>query len=138
MILLDKTTFNSTFSLDNSFECDAIIAPIIALLNIKGYTTTFCCEGHWEWLDNSHTSATIDIPYITFEVGLHLPSVPEGWVKYVDTESLTANDEIIEGYWESLRPSKLEDSENELIFNAYKIEALYNLLKWTESLPNIF
>jgi len=33
-------------TLENSFECDDMIAPIIRTLNLKGYTTTFCCAGH--------------------------------------------------------------------------------------------
>lgn len=32
--------------LDDYFECDEFIAPIISLLNKKGYRTKFCCEGH--------------------------------------------------------------------------------------------
>ncbi len=32
--------------LDDYFECDEFIAPIISLLNKKGYKTKFCCEGH--------------------------------------------------------------------------------------------
>lgn len=31
---------------DDYFECDDLIAPAIALLNKKGYKTTFCCSGH--------------------------------------------------------------------------------------------
>ena len=29
-----------------SFECDDLIAPIISVLNKKGYKTNFCCAGH--------------------------------------------------------------------------------------------
>jgi hypothetical protein len=29
-----------------SFECDDLIAPVISLLNQKGYKTNFCCAGH--------------------------------------------------------------------------------------------
>ena len=32
--------------MENYFECDEFIAPIISLLNKKGYRTKFCCEGH--------------------------------------------------------------------------------------------
>ncbi|MBP3238663.1 MAG: hypothetical protein J6M24_06260 [Lachnospiraceae bacterium] len=30
----------------NSFECDELIAPVICILNKKGYTTEHCCSGH--------------------------------------------------------------------------------------------
>ena len=33
-------------TLKNCFECDDLIAPIIRTLNLKGYTTTYCCAGH--------------------------------------------------------------------------------------------
>jgi len=28
------------------FECDELIAPVIRVLNLKGYKTKFCCAGH--------------------------------------------------------------------------------------------
>ena len=31
---------------DDYFECDEEIAPIICLLNKKGYRTKYCCQGH--------------------------------------------------------------------------------------------
>ena len=31
---------------DDYFECDEGIAPIICLLNKKGYRTKYCCQGH--------------------------------------------------------------------------------------------
>ena len=33
-------------NIEDYFECDEFIAPIISLLNKKGYRTKFCCEGH--------------------------------------------------------------------------------------------
>ena len=32
--------------LDDYFECDDMIAPVIQELNRKGYTTEYCCGGH--------------------------------------------------------------------------------------------
>lgn len=32
--------------LDDCFECDDMIAPVIQELNRKGYTTKYCCGGH--------------------------------------------------------------------------------------------
>ena len=41
-ILMDSAAEN----VDGYFECDELIAPTIALLNKKGYTTKNCCSGH--------------------------------------------------------------------------------------------
>lgn len=52
MAIINGNTFNiysdseEPKTLKNSFECDDLIAPIIRTLNLKGYTTTFCCAGH--------------------------------------------------------------------------------------------
>lgn len=35
--------------LKDYIEVDDMIAPVIKLLNEKGYTTTFSCSGHYEW-----------------------------------------------------------------------------------------
>lgn len=52
MSLIDPTTFDVYSEVttpeveQRSFECDDLIAPIISLLNKKGYKTKFCCAGH--------------------------------------------------------------------------------------------
>ena len=51
MAYIDKRTFEIYSSItdlkdDSVFECDDAIAPVIRILNLKGYTTTFCCSGH--------------------------------------------------------------------------------------------
>ena len=38
--------------LEDCFECDDMIAPVISELNKKGYTTKFCCSGH-PYIDHS-------------------------------------------------------------------------------------
>lgn len=49
------------------FEVDEFIAPIISILNRKGYTTEFCCSGHSDDAKIS-TGFTVmhDNCYITF------------------------------------------------------------------------
>lgn len=37
---------NRLEDIDSFFECDDMIAPAISELNIKGYTTAWCCQGH--------------------------------------------------------------------------------------------
>lgn len=52
MAYMKKTTFeyysgsNIDHFLDDCFEVDEAIAPVIRELNLKGYTTMFCCSGH--------------------------------------------------------------------------------------------
>jgi len=51
MAYIHKTTFEILHELpdewkDDYFECDELVAPVIRALNLKGYTTRFCCSGH--------------------------------------------------------------------------------------------
>ena len=52
MAYIDKETFNIFSEIaipeveKRSFECDDLIAPVISILNKKGYKTKFCCCGH--------------------------------------------------------------------------------------------
>ena len=52
MSFIDSSTFEVYSEVttpkveQRSFECDDLIAPIISLLNKKGYKTKFCCAGH--------------------------------------------------------------------------------------------
>jgi hypothetical protein len=52
MVYIDKKDFNIYFGVDDIrikaplFEVDELIAPVISMLNKKGYITTFCCSGH--------------------------------------------------------------------------------------------
>lgn len=66
-------------------EIDEMIAPIIQVLNQKGYTTVFCCAGHPldDWLMRDaqiemgyrETGAPLTT-YIMFEEGITLPCLP--------------------------------------------------------------
>lgn len=52
MAYIDRKTFKpySDISVSEveqrSFDCDDLIAPVISILNQKGYVTNFCCAGH--------------------------------------------------------------------------------------------
>lgn len=71
MVLIHKQTFDILKSipdeseLENYFSCDEEIAPVISLLNKKGYTTTFCCSGHL--YDEITDTLIIDDPEATEE-----------------------------------------------------------------------
>ena len=52
MAYIDRKTYKAHAEITvpeverRSFECDDLIAPLISLLNQKGYKTRFCCSGH--------------------------------------------------------------------------------------------
>ena len=52
MAFIDSKTFKPHAEITvpeveaRSFECDDLIAPVISILNQKGYETNFCCAGH--------------------------------------------------------------------------------------------
>ena len=59
---------------DTLIQIDERMQYAIRTLNYKGWVTNYCCEGHWE--DNKNGFV---YPYIQFELGYNLPSVPIGW-----------------------------------------------------------
>lgn len=52
-------------------EVDELLIPTIKILNKKGYSTKFCCSGHY---DSQHPNG-----YIAFEDWVELPSIPNGF-----------------------------------------------------------
>ncbi|MBQ8333676.1 MAG: hypothetical protein IJX93_07875 [Clostridia bacterium] len=73
---------------DGYVYIDELIAPTIAVLNQKGYTTTFCCAGHpendWFLIDDGEESGFSESgnarnAYIAFAKGIELPSLPGGF-----------------------------------------------------------
>lgn len=54
---------------NNEFQCDDNIAPIISILNKKGYKTTNSCEGHagFAGYDDGSVGFGIAVPYIQFD-----------------------------------------------------------------------
>lgn len=57
-------------------EIDELMIPIIALLNMKGYITKYCCSGHC-YIDPPQT-------YIMFYNGVQLPNLPKGFTAHTD------------------------------------------------------
>lgn len=53
------------------YEVDELMLPIIKILNEKGYTTKFCCSGHYYHSPSSG--------YLWFEEWVELPNLPEGF-----------------------------------------------------------
>lgn len=80
MFYMDKNTFRIYDQLSENenendfFEVDELIAPIIRILNLKGYLTEFCCSGHFDPIDEDEQYPAT---YIAFKAGIIIPSYPK-------------------------------------------------------------
>ena len=111
---------------------DPNIAPIISLLNKKGYTTQFCCEGH-------DTDQYIDItePNTEFEA-----DKSEAYVSFINDETIISkiksSDIPKPWYFDQYR---FNDGRCSISCEYYQKELLdyrlEKLRKWAESLPEI-
>lgn len=72
----------------NLFEIDELFAPVIAILNKKGYKTLKCCSGHIKGdtiivynrvYQKKDKNYCID-SYIQFDESIKLPNFPEGYL----------------------------------------------------------
>ena len=90
---------------------DGNIAKTISILNKKGYTTKFCCEGHKEYAGYIYFSNNV-FPYI------EKMNVPDSW--YIDTKNLSKNKFVIRAKNNIGINKRINDIEN-----------------WAENLPNI-
>jgi len=74
---------------DDYVEIDELIAPIIRVLNRKGYITKYCCSGHsmdecLAWVRTAEGSEYQEtmipmVSYIIFVEGITLPVLPSGF-----------------------------------------------------------
>lgn len=105
-------------------EIDELFVPIIIELNRKGYTTKFCCSGHYY--------ANCPEAYIMFDSDIELPNIPKGYTKELDTENHTTIRRIFikdtDDYGECIDAYKYY---NEIMNNAKCT------LQWAKSLPAI-
>lgn len=119
---------------DVMIEVDEQILPVIKILNNKGYSTVGSCSGHC--YDND------TIPYIEFEKGISLPSVPAGWrlnkflydrFKIYNMETISILDKLDK--LESLEvPEEIMSVQAALEIN---IE-MNKLILWALQLPNYY
>ena len=144
MAVMHKETFqiyheDQTCVPDGYVYIDELIAPTIAVLNQKGYTTRFCCSGHpendWFSLDRTEesgvqTSANPLNAYIAFETGIELPTLPEGF----ETERNVVYDRLVIRKW-----YKVENAhDNEYFEKARQIlDSMKELYEWALTLPEI-
>jgi len=73
MTYIDKKNFDIFFHTNDIrieapiFEVDELIAPIISLLNKKGYKTQYCCSGHYNESKFEGSELLHDNCYIVFK-----------------------------------------------------------------------
>ena len=115
-------------------ELDVNIAKTIQILNLKGYHTKFCCEGHLSY-DDDEQKEIVAGPYIYFEDSVSKDiltkyPLPNSWVvdddyvllirdKYTDAAST----------WEYVTAQEIWDSWD-------KEKSLTDIYKWAKSLPH--
>jgi len=70
---------------DNYVLIDDLIAPVIQIINRKGYITDWCCSGHplakefiidGEWGKYQEINSHLKSSYISFKEGISLPMLP--------------------------------------------------------------
>lgn len=116
---------------------DELIAPTIAVLNQKGYTTVFCCSGHPEndfmILDRNEEAgfrkaANSLNAYIAFETGITLPYLPDGF----EAERNVLYDRLVIRKWYVVENAH----DNEYYEKARQIlETMKRLYEWALTLP---
>ena len=120
MVYIDKQNFNiSVDKVDNSFECDDMIADTVSLLNRKGYTTKYSCSGH------PSTNFRLVDTYIAFDKDIKLPYIPDYKIDPISFEY------VKEHNFNILRLNLLEAKATLGMLMMIN----YALLEWSRSLP---
>lgn len=102
----------------NAFEIDELMIPTIQTLISKGYTTDFCCSGHYEKF--------LSYGYICFSEYIEdLPSLPKGFYKEIGN-----NGQLI------IRSNRILNRKPKSPNDFYDIcDEAKELYKWALSLP---
>ena len=106
----------------NAFEIDDLMIPVIKVLNEKGYTTKFCCSGHYDH--------DVSFGYLWFEEWVELPNIPKGF---------SIDKDIKVGI--CIRPTRAFNrtlSHKPTYNDFYSIcDEAKSLLKWATALPEV-
>lgn len=143
MAYMDKNTYKfinkeDIKNIDNNdiIELDEMIAPIIQLLNLKGYKTSSSCSGH-PYKDELIPGINIMYisSYITFEDGIILPSYPKNAI-------ISTNSYIIDGSlnftikcYKDIIKINNSGSDYYRIYNKI-VKVMKIWMKWAERLPD--
>jgi len=123
---------------DDYVQIDELIAPVIQVLNRKGYITRFCCSGHPldDWLAWLTTEDGVEYretmsssnSSIAFEEGITLPVLPPGFDVVPNPRSLL---EIRKSYY-------IDNAfDNQFYERARSIlETMKQLYEWALDLPD--
>ncbi len=148
---------------DDYFECDELIAPVISVLNKKGYTTKNCCSGHpFETINFGRIKPQAEDSHLSpFQLkekyGYYSVSAKdkEGWYNvsqrewfafeaYIDFASFVELPSMPEGFefdGRMIRYSYYDDNDEELVndnpylFFRKRLDVMDHLYIWAKSLP---
>lgn len=106
-------------------EIDANIIKTIHILNVKGYTTKFCCEGHYdnEYVSRVHLAPEAYISFKETDILEHIHTLPLTW--YLDLDSYYSRD----------NSCVIRSVDEVAVYN--KKEILYDIQNWAKSLPKV-
>lgn len=77
---------------DDFFECDELIAPIISILNKKGFKTQFCCSGHaYPTIDDYYAKETSKIDLTKDRIGKIITSHGDDTITKISKVNLVAD-----------------------------------------------
>lgn len=127
---IDKKDFNIYYSLDDIriqaplFEVDEFIAPVISLLNKKGYTTLYCCSGYWVKEVRDGFQIPNNFCYITFKNKHQFRMIPfDSIVEYEGQKMILR-----------INYDEADDLGERMVEIFNTMNELYD---WAESLPSI-
>jgi hypothetical protein len=119
---------------DGYVEIDELMAPIIQILNRKGYITRFCCSGHplddWLMVENGELRETMNLPrcYIAFAKDIILPVLPSDFVLNTNNPTLAAIEKVY--YIDNAFDNQFYERVRSIL------ETMKQLYEWALDLPN--